>query len=597
MSTYTHAGGFNAGSVGINGVGVSAFKASRFSSPPQKNDPLPGTPDATATTSSDFGFDGAYAIALPTCENYYIAVNYQNTIYWEGPIAQLFDDDTAGLLGAISVATKAVSDSSNAPASTAFVKQAIAAMMSNPVPSAPTLLSCVSGDSYVDLTFAAPGSDGGSPLQSYEVWRGTAPDGETLLHVINGNTIFTYHDPTSVNGTTYYFKVAARNSIGLGAFSNEMSSTPKDVATVPDPPTLVNAVASPGQVVTNFTPAPDDGGSALTSFEIWRGVVTGGESLLHAGIAPTDRSYTDLSVVNGTKYFYIAKSRNAVGISGSSNEQSATPSSVVGMTNPPGYTDAMKILDDKFPGTVLNASYWNNYLGANGGRWDDWGALTPYTGANDSQHGGQRFDPAIYTPAQVIVNNGLELKAQEGNTTGVNPLNEYTWMSGVVCTQGKVQLPAGGWYVQVRAKMPNCAYGAWPGIWFMPDAGSPTVEIDLHEGGITAGSSIINQAGHCNYFSPSGTVAVPYDAGVDLSADYHVYGCEFRPGVSVKFYFDGRLIRSINASDGVNIVAGTYEILLQLEIASGYTAGWHTPISHGSGPYSMFVSQVQAFHV
>ena len=261
-----------------------------------------------------------------------------------------------------------------------------------------------------------------------------------------------------------------------------------------------------------------------------------------------------------------------------------------GMPPPPGYTRRRLIFDDRFSGTRLDTTKWTTALGAQGIVWNDYGSLPlPYSGAN--MPGADNI--AMFGPSQVSVDNGLTLTAQRNTNQYAGT---YPWISGIVTTEGKFSLPAGGWYVQVKAKMPDTSTGMWPAIWFMPDtATSPTVEIDGHEGGATGSGFPINDAGHSNYFAKSGTVSSFWNAGADMSAGYHIFGVEFIPGVSVKCYFDGVLVFQVLASSGVTITAGTYEIILQLEVAGQQISGSHTVATGATPPATMDVAEVQAY--
>lgn len=92
------------------------------------------------------------------------------------------------------------------------------------VPDAPTSLTATAGDSEIDLAWTAPASDGGSAITGYKVYRDTASPATTLLDTIGVTT--SYNDPTVSNGTEYFYRVKATNSVGDSDFSNEDSATP-----------------------------------------------------------------------------------------------------------------------------------------------------------------------------------------------------------------------------------------------------------------------------------------------------------------------------------------------------------------------------------
>lgn len=96
-STYTYTNTFSIAGVGTNGAVVDAYKASRFSSPPALNSlPPAGSPDAATTTATAAGSAGAFAIALPTSEDYYISVTFAGETNWVGPVSQVYADGTVG---------------------------------------------------------------------------------------------------------------------------------------------------------------------------------------------------------------------------------------------------------------------------------------------------------------------------------------------------------------------------------------------------------------------------------------------------------------------------------------------------------------------
>ena len=82
------------------------------------------------------------------------------------------------------------------------------------VPDAPTGVSGSPRDSAVSLTWAAPGSDGGSPITGYRITPFIGANAQTP--VLTGNTATGFTVTNLTNGTTYTFKVAAINAVGTG---------------------------------------------------------------------------------------------------------------------------------------------------------------------------------------------------------------------------------------------------------------------------------------------------------------------------------------------------------------------------------------------
>ena len=92
------------------------------------------------------------------------------------------------------------------------------------LPSAPASLAALSGDASVSLSWQAPSFDGGSPVTSYNVYRGTSAGSETFL--ANAGTATNYLDSGLVNGTSYSYRVSAVNANGEGPLSSAASATP-----------------------------------------------------------------------------------------------------------------------------------------------------------------------------------------------------------------------------------------------------------------------------------------------------------------------------------------------------------------------------------
>ncbi|MCK4444226.1 MAG: right-handed parallel beta-helix repeat-containing protein, partial [Thermoplasmata archaeon] len=185
-------------------------------------------------------------------------------------------------------------------------------------PSWPLNLQATSGNQQVTLTWEDPESDGGMPITSFRLYRGTTSGGESFLVEIGKS--YAYTDQGLTNGQTYYYQVSAVNGIGEGPKSNEASATP---STIPLAPVGLNALPGNEQVTLSWSPPSDDGGSPIIGYGIYRGTAPGGETLLlEIGDVLT---YTDIGLANGQTYYYRVSARNSVGEGPKSNEVEATP--------------------------------------------------------------------------------------------------------------------------------------------------------------------------------------------------------------------------------------------------------------------------------
>src|SRR5947208_1241415 len=191
-------------------------------------------------------------------------------------------------------------------------------------PSAPTNLAATGGNAQVGLTWQAPGSNGGSPITNYKIYRGGAPSTETLLTTVGAVTSYT--DTAVTNGVTYYYQVSAVNNVGEGPRSNEASATPSAAPPPPSPPSAPQNLAATGgnaQVTLTWQAPASNGGSPITNYKIYRGTTSGGETLV--ATIGNQLSYSDGGLTNGVTYYYKVSAVNNAGEGPQSNEASATP--------------------------------------------------------------------------------------------------------------------------------------------------------------------------------------------------------------------------------------------------------------------------------
>jgi len=189
------------------------------------------------------------------------------------------------------------------------------------VPSEPQGLTATAAEGQVTLSWTAPASNGGSAITGYKLYRGTSSGTETFLTSVGLSLVYT--DGGLTNGQTYYYKVSAVNSAGESPQSSEASATPVAPATTPSAPR--NLVATPGhaQITLTWQAPASIGGSAITGYRVYRGTVSGSETLV-ASLGPV-LMYSDSGLTNGQIYYYEVGSVNGVGEGPRSSEVYATP--------------------------------------------------------------------------------------------------------------------------------------------------------------------------------------------------------------------------------------------------------------------------------
>ncbi|HEY6879266.1 MAG TPA: family 16 glycosylhydrolase [Polyangiales bacterium] len=126
-------------------------------------------------------------------------------------------------LRAISIGNQGYGSGATGPQQPRFDDFKLLVARTEPVPeapSAPTSISASAGDAQVALTWTA--SVGAT---NYDIYRSTTPlgQGSTPLTSVTGTS---YTDLGLSNGTTYYYRVVARNAVGSSGFSGEAAATP-----------------------------------------------------------------------------------------------------------------------------------------------------------------------------------------------------------------------------------------------------------------------------------------------------------------------------------------------------------------------------------
>jgi CSLREA domain-containing protein len=158
-------------------------------------------------------------------------------------------------------------------------------------PSPPTGVAVGAGDSRAQVTWLAPDSDGGSPLDHYTVT--SSPDAPTTPVDIPAGTLIA-NIPGLANGTPYTFTVTATNEAGLTSGPSAVSETVTPLAGTADPEAASADLGASGTLSTGSDASAADP-TNTTVFTPNPGIVTIGESAI-TGTPPAGATYVGQQV-------------------------------------------------------------------------------------------------------------------------------------------------------------------------------------------------------------------------------------------------------------------------------------------------------------
>ncbi len=179
-------------------------------------------------------------------------------------------------------------------------------------PSAPTITNTGSGNTYVDISFSEPSSDGGLAITQYNV---ISSPGNKLTT----GTSSPIRVSSLQNGTTYTFKIAAKNSAGIGTYSSNVAGIPY---TTPDAPSISKIDAWNSSVNIFFTAPVNNGGLSITSYSVY----DTSNNITITGF--TSSPITLPGLINNTTYHFFMKAVSDAGSGESSSIVTATPRAV-----------------------------------------------------------------------------------------------------------------------------------------------------------------------------------------------------------------------------------------------------------------------------
>jgi titin len=201
------------------------------------------------------------------------------------------------------------------------------------VPSAPRSPAAVPGDSSATVTWTAPSSTGGAPIDKYAVqqFAGTWSTVSTTPATARRATV-----TGLANGTSYPLRVRAHNVAGWSPASASVSAVP---CTVPSAPLSPAVTPGDGSATVSWQPPADSGGAAVDGFRVQYSTDGTTWSNAPAGAAQTELTVTSLQ--NGVGYHFRVEAHNAAGWSPASSEVQAVP----GLPLPPTQLQGQSLSD------------------------------------------------------------------------------------------------------------------------------------------------------------------------------------------------------------------------------------------------------------
>jgi titin len=175
-------------------------------------------------------------------------------------------------------------------------------------PGKPLDLELIPGDKFIEITWKAPSSDGGSQILNYIIFSGERENDLSILKTISSDT-FVFNDTGLINGREYFYSILAVNEIGEGPLTDTLSAIPGGK---PSPPANILMTPGDGSVEISWEGPEDNGGFKISRVSIYRG--TDRDHL--EKIFGTDQrsgSYKDEGLENGKKYYYSLTCINSIG--------------------------------------------------------------------------------------------------------------------------------------------------------------------------------------------------------------------------------------------------------------------------------------------
>jgi predicted phage tail protein len=195
----------------------------------------------------------------------------------------------------------------------------ISAVPSTP-PSALQSVTATPGNGTVTLTWKAPTSNGGAPIDYYRI----AIFANGSLIAAPTTTELTYTAKGLTNGINHLFRIDAHNAAGVSP-SSDVWTVPFTVPSAPLSPTATNKGG--GYVRLTWNLPSSTGGSNVDNYAVYRATSSAGpwKEIGQTGCNCGYTAYDAGGLTNGTKYYFRVRGHNAAGWGAFSSVVSIVP--------------------------------------------------------------------------------------------------------------------------------------------------------------------------------------------------------------------------------------------------------------------------------
>ena len=244
-----------------------------------------------------------------------------------------------------------------------------------------------------------------------------------------------------------------------------------------------------------------------------------------------------------------------------------------------GYTSSQMTMDDTFSGGSVNSSNWNTEVDP-GTVWDNADFGSGLLHRRQDQRGGV-----------LLIRSGRRRQrphpdVRETNSSDIGYSKGFDWVSAPSRPRTRCPPPAG-----TSRSAPRCPTA--PTACGPPCGSCRPARPRSSTASRVAGRARAPTSRATATCSPLGPAARRGSTGgAALNAGYNTYGFQYIPGQSVTAYLNGKQVYQASGS----VASEAYYLIIELQVASSSTSGWHTSLSSSTpNPSTMNIAEVQIY--